>query len=101
MIGLGYYYSATNCPTGTAWNANAGACFADNGNGMPIATPDMCSSSQTYIPPGGKFTNGQLTPTGACQDTGIAGLLYGSPFSLGYGPFYLIGGAIVLYMLLK
>ena len=39
---------------------------------MPHVTASSCTSGQTYIPPGGKFTAGpmagQVTSTGACQD---------------------------------
>lgn len=40
---------------------------------MPLLDPSACAANQTFIPPGHAFTagnqTGQITPTGACQDT--------------------------------
>ena len=43
---------------------------------MPILPASACGANQTYIAPGSAFTSGsmagQITPTGACQDTAVA-----------------------------
>jgi hypothetical protein len=67
---------------------------------MPPLPASACTSTQTYIPPGGMFTSGpqsgQVTSTGACQDgTAVA------PFSLAAIPWWgwLAAGGAALFLM--
>ena len=77
---------------------------------MPQIPPGSCPSGQTYIPPGGRFTQGpfagSVTPVGACQafrppPNGKTALPSPTAFSLASIPWWGWGiAAITLFMII-
>jgi hypothetical protein len=72
--------SSPGASPGAAPASGGIVAFAGPCGNMPCLDASACSAGQTFIPPGGTLSSGQVTQTGACQDaTTVSGSWFTDP----------------------